>query len=114
MKGSSHVVPRALRLAHPADPARRGHERNHLPDPGSLPLPGQNVRPAVLESVEGLRVTYLPALGGFPVEAEVRAAVDVAAEHFTALEVHVESRSSTCRLPIRMWRPLGCARSCRL
>ncbi|MFC9996964.1 amidase [Nocardia sp. NPDC127526] len=68
-------------------------------DPGSVPLPAQSYRDAVLRPAEGLRVAYLPTLGGFPVAADVRAVIDAAASTLESAGVIVEQPDFTLPAP---------------
>ncbi|MFI6999792.1 amidase [Nocardia sp. NPDC050175] len=68
--------------------AMAGFDEN---DPGSVPLATQRYSDAIFAPVAGLRVAYLPTLGGFPVEAEVRTVVDAAVRAFEIAGVEVET-----------------------
>ncbi|MFI9503277.1 amidase [Nocardia sp. NPDC052566] len=60
-------------------------------DPGSVPLAKQRYSDAIFAPVSGLRVAYLPTLGGFPVAADVRAVVDASAQLLTDAGVKVDT-----------------------
>ncbi|MFD6157834.1 amidase [Nocardia sp. NPDC060256] len=68
--------------------AMAGFDEN---DPGSVPLATQRYSDAIFAPVAGLRVAYLPTLGGFPVEAQVRTVVDAAVRAFEVAGVEVET-----------------------
>ncbi|MET8872241.1 amidase [Nocardia sp. NPDC004604] len=68
-------------------------------DPGSVPLPEQRYRDAVLAPVAGLRVAYLPTLGGFPVAEEVRAVLDESVRALETAGVTVEMPEVTLPAP---------------
>ncbi|MEU0541341.1 amidase [Nocardia sp. NPDC005978] len=59
-------------------------------DPGSVPLPARSYREALFTPAAGLRVAYLPTLGGFPVAADVAAVVETAARTLESAGVVVE------------------------
>ncbi|GAB2509180.1 amidase [Nocardia heshunensis] len=63
-------------------------------DPGSVPLPTA-FREAVFQPAEGLRVAYLPTLGGFPVAPDVRTVIDAAADSLASAGVLVEQPDFT-------------------
>ncbi|MGW0248442.1 amidase [Nocardia goodfellowii] len=64
-------------------------------DPGSVPLPVTSFRDALLQPAEGLRVAYLPTLGGFPVASDVRTVIDAAARSLESAGVVVEQPEFT-------------------
>ncbi|MBL1078839.1 amidase [Nocardia sp. 2] len=64
-------------------------------DPGSVPLPVKSFREAIFQPARGLRVAYLPTLGGFPVAADVAAVIDTAAHALESAGVVVEQPDFT-------------------
>jgi len=68
-------------------------------DPGSVPIADGRYGEAVLASVKGLRVAYLPTLGGFPVAADVRAVIDESVHALHATGVEVDTPSFTLPAP---------------
>ncbi|KPH20536.1 glutamyl-tRNA amidotransferase [Rhodococcus sp. ADH] len=62
-------------------------------DPGSVPIECIDYSRSIFEPVSGIRVAFLPTLGGFPVQSDV---ASVTAEAVTALEqlgLHVDTPS---------------------
>lgn len=64
-------------------------------DPGSVPLARQRYQDAVLAPVQGLRVAYLPTLGGFPVAADVREVIDTSVRGLDVAGIIVETPEFT-------------------
>lgn len=59
-------------------------------DPGSVPVGNDDYTRSVFGSVQGLKIAYLPTLGGFPVQPDVAAVVDSAVRDLTKLGAVVD------------------------
>jgi amidase/aspartyl-tRNA(Asn)/glutamyl-tRNA(Gln) amidotransferase subunit A len=60
-------------------------------DPGSVPVPDEEYPRSIFGSVRGVKIAYLPTLGGFPVQPDVAEVVDRAVADLAALGAIVES-----------------------
>ncbi|MFE6761032.1 amidase [Streptomyces sp. NPDC057689] len=70
-------------------------------DPASVPHDGTDFLAATRGDPGALRAVYLPTLGGFPVEAEVRAVVDDAVAALEQAGVHVDRPQFALPVPHR-------------